>query len=348
MQTKTSQPASGSHPSRARRIFYFLLAFYISASVFGGISLGWIALHPSSPPIRDYEERNARAYAAAHSIEFQDVALTAPDGAVLKAWYERPPNANGDAVLLLHGVVDNRLGVYPFSKWLLDRGYTVLMPDARHHGASGGLTTYGIREVGDIRRWIDWMEKDWPENEQLTKEQLTKEELAKDAMEKKPLHCVYGLGESMGGMELLESLPREPRFCAIIAESPSASFREEAYARFGRSLHIGPWLGRTFFRPTLDAGILFVRVRYDVNFDDVKPAEAVVGSKVPILLIHGEADRNVLPYHSDIIHAMNPLSITVWKVPGAAHCGASQVAPEEFKNKVLQWLANHTQPQAAH
>ncbi|HVM93752.1 MAG TPA: alpha/beta fold hydrolase [Terriglobales bacterium] len=328
--------------SHSYRILYFLVAFYISASIFGGISLGWIALHPNSPPIRDYEEHNARAYAAAHSIEFQDVALTAPDGAVLKAWYERPPNANGDTVLLLHGVVDNRLGVYPFSKWLVERGYTVLMPDARHHGASGGLTTYGIREVGDIRRWIDWMEKDGLENEQLAKEQLTK-----DGTDRNPLRCVYGLGESMGGMELLESLPTEPRFCAIIAESPSASFREEAYARFGRSLHIGPWLGRTFFRPTLDAGILFVRLRYGVNFDNVKPAEAVVGSKVPILLIHGEADRNVLPYHSDIIHAMNPLSIEVWKVPAAAHCGASKVAPEEFKEKVLQWFADHGPSQHA-
>jgi uncharacterized protein len=319
-----SDDADRERPLRsiARRVPYFLFALYISASIFGGIALGWLELHPKSPPIRDYEEHNARAYAAARSIEFQDVELTAPDGAVLKAWYERPQNANGDAVLLLHGVVDNRLGVYPFSKWLVERGYTVLMPDARHHGASGGLTTYGIREVDDIRRWVDWIEKDGLEL-------------------KEPRRCVYGLGESMGGMELLESLPREPRFCAIVAESPSASFREEAYGRFGRSLHIGPWLGRTFFRPTLDAGIWFVRLRYGINLDDVNPAQAVVGTRVPILLIHGTVDRNVLPYHSEIIQSMNPLSVVIWKVPGAAHCGASKVAPEEFKQKVLQWFANH-------
>ena len=200
---------------------------YLSGTVVGGISLGWIALHPTSPPIRPYEERNAAAYARDKSIEFRDVELTAPDGAVLKAWYMRPQDANGDAVLLLHGVVDNRLGVYPIGKWLVENHYSVLMPDARHHGASGGLTTYGIREVDDIRRWVNWIEK------------------------KEPTRCVYGLGESMGGMELLESLPRESRFCALVAESASASFREEAYGRFGRPFHIGPWLGRTFFRPTL-------------------------------------------------------------------------------------------------
>ena len=297
---------------------YFFLAFYISASIVGGIVLGWLELHPKSPPIRDYEERNARAYANAHAIEFQDVELTAPDGAVLKAWYMRPENANGDAVLLLHGVVDNRLGVYPFSKWLVEHHYSVLMPDARHHGASGGLTTYGVREVDDIRRWLDWIEK------------------------KDPARCVYGLGESMGGMELLESLPKDPRFCALVAESASASFREEAYGRFGRSLQVGPWLGRTLFRPMLDVGILFVRLRYGVNLDAVEPEQAVIGTRVPILLIHGLADRNVLPYHSDLIQARNPSSIALWKVPGAAHCGASKVAPAEFEQRVLQWFAGHS------
>jgi hypothetical protein len=294
-----------------------LAAAYVTATVVGGIGLGWYSLHPKSPPIRAYEERNAAAYARERSIEFQDVELTAADGTVLRAWYMRPPQANGDSVILLHGVVDNRLGVYPIGKWLVERGYTVLMPDARHHGSSGGLTTYGVREVDDIRRWVDWMEK------------------------KEPTRCVYGLGESMGGMELLEALPREPRFCAVVAESASASFREEAYYRFARPFGAGPWLGRTFFRPTLEVGILYVRLRYGVDLGTVAPEESVVGVKTPILLIHGLEDRNVLPYQSDWIQARNPAAITVWKVPGAAHCGASKVAPAAFARWVLGWLGGH-------
>jgi predicted esterase len=42
----------------------------------------------------------------------------------------RPREANGDAVILLHGVSDNRLGMYGYGKWLLDNHYSVLMPDA--------------------------------------------------------------------------------------------------------------------------------------------------------------------------------------------------------------------------
>jgi fermentation-respiration switch protein FrsA (DUF1100 family) len=152
----------------------------------------------------------------------------------------------------------------------------------------------------------------------------------------------------MGAMELLETLPQESRFCAIVAESPSVSFREEGYYRFGRPFHVGPWLGRTFFRPTLELGILLVRAWYGVDLNTVAPGKAVVGARTPILLIHGLADRVVLPYHSDWIQAQNPSWITVWRVPGAIHTLAYKTAPLEFEERVLQWFRDHAQPAAPH
>ena len=154
--------------------------------------------------------------------------------------------------------------------------------------------------------------------------------------------CVFGIGESMGAAELLQSLAREPRFCAVIAESPFATFREVAYARFGRPFHAGPWLGRTLFRPTIDFGFLYIRIRYGLNMEDASPEQAVMSSKVPVLLIHGLNDRNIPPYHSDLIEARNPESVAVWKVPGAVHTGAAKAAPEEFSRRALGWFAAHS------
>ena len=61
-----------------------------------------------------------------------------------------------------------------------------------------------------------------------------------------------------------------------------------------------------------------------------------------MLLIHGLADRNIPPYHSDLIQVMNPSLIEVWKVPGAVHTGAYKAAPEEFNRRVLGWFAAHS------
>jgi uncharacterized protein len=292
---------------------------YIAGTILGGIGLGWIALHPYSHSVMPSEERNARAAAEANQVEFRSLELTAADGAVLRAWFMRPPETNGDAVILLHGVSDNRMGTYGYGTWLVQNHYTVLLPDARAHGdSSGELATYGLKEADDIHRWVDWIE---------TAEHP---------------RCMFGLGESMGAAQLLQSLPKEPRFCAVVAESSFATFREVACARFGRPFRTGPWLGRTFFRPTVDAGFLYVWVRYGLNMEAASPKDAVIGTKIPVLLIHGLQDRNIPPYHSDMIQAKNPAEVIVWKVPGAVHTGAHEAAPQEFDRRVLGWFADHS------
>lgn len=145
----------------------------------------------------------------------------------------------------------------------------------------------------------------------------------------------------MGAAQILESLSNEGRFCAVIAESPFASFRQVAYARFGRPFQTGPWLGKTFFWPTVEAGFLFVRWRFGLSMDDASPEDAVRKTHVPVLLIHGLSDRNIPPFHSFEIQSQNPSRVTLWPVPGAVHCGAHAVAPEEFERRVLNWYAQH-------
>jgi alpha-beta hydrolase superfamily lysophospholipase len=194
----------------------------------------------------------------------RDVSILASDRITLRAWYIRPADANGNAVILLHGVGDNRLGVYGYGDWLVRNHYSVLLPDSRAHGASGGeIASYGVKESGDIHSWVSWL------------------------IENEHPHCIFGFGESMGAAQLLQSLPKEPRFCAVIAESPFKSFREVAYARFGRPFHAGPWLGRTFFWPTVEVGFLYVHLRFGLDMETATPEGAVAATSVPVFLIHG-------------------------------------------------------------
>ena len=186
----------------------------------------------------------------AESADISDVELVTTKGVTLRAWFMRPPNTNGNMVILLHGVSDNRLGMYGYGRWLNQNHYAVLLPDARGHGLSGGLATYGLLESDDIHRWVSWLE------------------------ETQHPSCVYGLGESMGAAQLLQALPKEPRFCAVVAESPFATFREVAYARFGREFHTGPWLGSSFFRPTVEVGLLYVRLRYWIRYGKIFPSRS--------------------------------------------------------------------------
>ncbi len=275
------------------------------------------ALHPSRLHVGPTDESRVLTIARRNSAEIKDVALVTTDGVTLRAWSLRPSPGNGDAVILLHGQGDNRAGMLGNAEMLLRHGYAVLLPDARAHGASGGqIATYGVSENEDIRDWVEWLERS------------------------NSPHCIDGLGDSMGGAELLNSLSTESNFCAVVAESSFATFQEAAYDRLGQEFQAGPWVGRTLLRPALEAGLIYARLRYGVDLRQASPERSVAASRTPVLLIHGLADTNLPPRHSEMIRGSNA-NVVLWEPAHANHCGASGAEPEEYERRVLEWFDMH-------
>jgi dipeptidyl aminopeptidase/acylaminoacyl peptidase len=284
--------------------------------------LAEVTVHPGRRILSSEAETRVRSMARLHDSELSDVAITASDGAILQAWSIRPHHDNGSAVILLHGLGDNRLGTTGYAEFLMSRGFSVLLPDSRAHGSSGGdLATFGLLETGDIHRWLDWLEKnDHPD-------------------------CIFGLGESMGAALLLQSLQAETRFCAVAAESPFASFREIGYDRMGQFFHTGPWLGRTLLRPILEFAFVYARWNDKLDFSQASPENVVASTRVPVFLIHGQSDSNIPVRHSRLIAARNP-EVTLWEVPDTEHCGAVSTHPEEFDRTLLNWFDSHAKMQS--
>jgi len=298
----------------------------LALSVASGVFLAEAALHPGRRPV--LHEREAQAIAEAMHARLEDVSVTTADGTPLAAWFVTPEDWNGAAVILLHGFSDNREGVGGFARFFLQHGHSVLLPDARAHGASGGaLATYGLREAADIHQWTTWL---------YQRESPT---------------CVFGFGESMGAGIILQAAKTEPRLCGIVAESPFGDFREAAFDRIADKLHITPMIARVVFAPAVDVGLRYAAWKYGVDMRLASPAAAVgsaeyKASPVPVLLIHGLADRDLRPRESKLIRAASPEHVTIWFVPGAFHCGASAVAPEEFQRRVLEFYGQALRPHA--
>ncbi|HLW85135.1 MAG TPA: alpha/beta fold hydrolase [Candidatus Sulfotelmatobacter sp.] len=306
---------------RSRRLILAVVLYLTFCSI-AGI---WVAdgtLHPLRRPLTQEEETAMIDSAHALDAELHDVSITTPDAVTLRAWTIRPRQPNGNSVILLHGLGDNRIGMAGYAQLLLAHGYGVLLPDARAHGASGGaLATYGLIERNDIREWFDFVSaQDHP-------------------------GCVYGLGESMGAAQLLQSLDAGRHFCAVVAESSFSNFHEIAYDRMGQPFHFGPtfgpWFGRAFLRPLVEAAFLRARWKYNLDLRQVSPEQAVANTQAPVLLIHGQIDSNIPVRHSRRIHACNPKTV-LWVVPNADHCGAISAAPQEFQQRLLAWFSDHS------
>src|SRR4051812_23370814 len=147
------------------------------------------------------------------------VELKAADGTMLKAGWLQPAArpelapvpttlaSTQSCVLFLHGAGGWRGRSQRMAPALLSRGYSVLAPDSRAHGQSGGDTiTYGIQEKYDALAWAHWMRQNG---------------CAK----------IYGLGESLGASVLIMSSALEPVFSAIVAEGAFADLLDEAEYR---------------------------------------------------------------------------------------------------------------------
>jgi dipeptidyl aminopeptidase/acylaminoacyl peptidase len=109
---------------------------------------------------------------------------------------------------------------------------------------------------------------------------------------------------------MLQAIRTTP-LCAVVAESPFASFRQIAYIRVGQAFHWGSWLGQTVLRPAVELALIYGRLTRGVNLAAASPEESVAGSRVPILLIHGLADSNIPPQQSEMTRACNPADITL-------------------------------------
>jgi uncharacterized protein len=288
-----------------RRLGFWLAAIGASAIVFtslAGIILCRIFLRHMRQPVPTEP--------GALSVE-----IKAEDATLLRAWLLTPSRTNGSAILILHGSGTNRASQLGLAKLFLAHGYSVLMPDNRGHGESGGdVATYGVRETGDVRRWVSWL------------------------IETAHPASIFGIGESLGGAVLIQSLALEPRFTAIAAECSYASFERVLRDRIAELLAIPSAFGRLLAAPPVWAMFLYARVRYGVDLNAASPEAAIGKSATPILLIHGLSDTQTPPEHSRILASKDPAHTVLWLVPGAVHTGAYSAAPQEFENRVFKFF----------
>src|SRR5687767_78995 len=80
----------------------------------------------------------AEAVAQAGNAVWEPVYTAGNDGTRLSGWLFSPAMPNGDAVVLLHGVGRTCERMAEHAQFLLRQHYTVLVPDSRAHGGSGG------------------------------------------------------------------------------------------------------------------------------------------------------------------------------------------------------------------
>ena len=323
--------------SRLLRIALILLLFPPILAAVAGWLVAPAFLHPIRRELTPDLMREADSSFAVTRSQRQDFDVRAPDGVLLRGWMVVPPQPNGSWVLLFHGVADNRVGIISQSEFLLRAGYSVVMMDARAHGASEGpIATYGWLERNDTRAIIDALQSS------LRNPCLSIQWRGPGGPDCPPPKHIFALGESMGAGIVLQSAAADPRIEAVVAEAPFADVREASYDYAG--LRKYPWLGKTLLSPF--SWTLLYRDEKLAGFPvaEVSPQKSVAARPFPVLLICDEKDVALPCRHAQMIYDAARGPKQLWVVPGAFHTAAYGFAPEEFRRRVLAFFATYSAP----
>lgn len=144
-------------------------------------------------------------------------------------------------------------------------GHNALVIDQRCHGQSDGKTiTFGIKERHDVKLWIDYAVERFGPDVQI-------------------ILCGVSMGSATVLMTSGLELPSNVK--GITADCPYSS-PEDIILKVCRDMKLPPKIMAPFIR-------LGARLFGHFNLCEMTAAEAVKNAKVPILLIHGEADAFV-------------------------------------------------------
>jgi len=196
------------------------------------------------------------------------------------------------------------------ARLLISLGHNVLLVDQRGQGESGGkYMAFGILERHDCLSWIEW---------------------ALDKFGSGIPICLYGISMGAATVLMASGLPLPENVKGIVADCPYSSPKDiiETVAKYmGYPAH-------SAYMAVRAGGLLYG----GFDLEEITAAEAVKKTKVPILLIHGEADGLVPCDMSRPIYEANPRLVQRETFPNAQHGFSFMVDPDRYKKLVTDFL----------
>lgn len=275
-------------------VILFLLALYVLYDIIFSVNEKYMGDEHTLPHGVAYEPYHGmikKGVSDLLELPFEQVFLTSYDGLKLAGRYYHQTD-HAPLVIFFHGYRCSALrdgnGMFSYARKI---GYNVLLADQRAHGKSEGSTiTFGVKGRFDCKSWAEYA-------------------VSRFGSEQK----IYLSGLSMGGATVLMAadigLPKQ--VVGIIADCPYSSPKAilcSVIKQLGFPVKLtyqmaklsGKWIGK-----------------FDV--EEASAIASIRNSKIPILIIHGDADDFVPCYMSMDCQAAGKENVSLKLIRGAAH-----------------------------
>ena len=266
---------------------------------------------PQDPQYDPYRTEMRRIYQQLKDRPCETVSILSGDGLVLSGrYYHVKDNAPLD--LCFHGYRSHAFTDFSGGSELsFAMEHNLLLVDQRAHGKSQGRTiSFGIHERQDVLRWVHYAVERFGDEVKIV---------------------LYGV--SMGGATVLmaSDLELPDNVKGIVADCPYAK-PLDIILYVGQDTPFPNWLIKPF-------SILGARIFGGFDLLETDAVKAVQHAKLPILLIHGEADKYVPCSMSAQIETANPKIVRRFTFPDAAH-GISYLTDTPRYHRIVKEFLN--------
>ncbi len=255
-----------------------------------------------------YKIKPHRDTPAKYEIPFEEIQIPASDGGSLYGWFI-PSTPDAPTLILTHGWSRNVQRMMAYIRELHPQGYNLLVFDARNHGSS---TSTPRPTVGTF-----------------TEDILSAVNYLRDS-DKVASSKIGLVGLSIGGGASIAAAGRDEEISAVITVGAMASPIMVMSRQF-EERNIPKFIGSFLF--------FYMRLRYDLDFNEIAPVTLIPNAKADIFLIHGEKDETICLQQADDLLAAYPEKAELWIVPEKGHSDC-HFHPEFFE-KVIAFFGEN-------
>ena len=236
--------------------------------------------------------------------------INSADGFTLHATYYQPARESHNWAILVHGYGRDQTFANDYAEEYLKRGYNVLTPDLRGCGTSEGIyLTMGTLESHDIALW------------------------AEKIVEQDPQAKIILHGVSMGAATVMMAAALQPKNLVAVVEDCGYTSAHEMF-----TAQLDKIFGLPEF-PIMPIVDVVSKFKVGVSISDAAPIKSVEKISVPILFIHGDADK-LVPYEmlDRLFNAATSPVKEKFTVEGAGHADAKTKNPTAYFDRVFKFL----------
>jgi len=266
------------------------------------------------------DRENAGLTPASFGLPFEDASFRSRDGVELAGWWVPADPARG-SVVLVHGLNRSRIEMVRRVPFLHRHGWSAILFDLRHHGASGGsATTFGQLEKDDVLA------------------------AAAVARSRQPGQVALW-GVSLGAASAVLAGAADPTVAAVICDSSYRSLRDTARHHLRLFGRFRWWLRAVPTWPVADEVVFWMGWRGGFDPDAVDVRAAAVGlAGRPALFVANSEDRRMPKEIAFELAAAVGETASVLIIPGQSHGGAYRDGTAAYEGAVATLLGAAGKP----